>query len=108
MFSGASQGRGVVAKIKPSDSAYEVLRNLDLLRSIFQHFDVDLDTEEGEPTPKKFLLWAALSWRSFVDPALDVLWQTMHSLTPFYTLFPSLKRPSGMSVRVSLIVNSPQ
>lgn len=94
------EGRGVVANIKRSDSVYEVLRNVDLLKNIFQHFDVDLDTEEGEPAPKKFLLWAALSSRSFVDPALDVLWRTMHSLKPFYALFPSLTKPYGMSVQV--------
>ena len=58
--------------------------------------------------PKKFLLWAVLSCRSFVGPALDLMWKTMHSLTPFYALFSSLKRPSGMSVCVGLIVNCPQ
>ena len=105
MSFGTSQGREVIAKIKPSDSVYSVLRNVDLLRSIFQHFHVDLDTTEGEPAPKKFLLWAALSWRSFVDPALDVLWRTMHSLKPFYALFPSLRKPYGMPVQVGLIVN---
>ena len=105
MSFGTSQGRKVIAKIKPSNSVYEVLRNVDLLRSIFQHFHVDLDTAEGEPAPKKFLLWAALSWRSFVDPALDVLWRTMHSLKPFYALFSSLRKPYGMSVQVGLIVN---
>ena len=87
-------------QVEPSRPG-EVLRNLDLLRVIFEHFDIDLD--EDQPTPsKKPLLWVALSWKAFVDPALDILWRNMHSLTPFFNLFPSYKTLDGMHVPVSL------
>ncbi|EDR02752.1 uncharacterized protein LACBIDRAFT_332018 [Laccaria bicolor S238N-H82] len=88
-----------MSQVEPSRPAGEVLRNVDLLRVIFEHFDVDLD--EDQPTPgngKKPLLWAALSWKAFVDPALDILWRNMHSLTPFFKLFPVYKTLDGMHV----------
>ena len=95
-----------ISQVEPSRPAGEVLRNLDLLRVIFEHFDVDLD--EDQPNPgKKSLLWVALSWKAFVDPALDILWRNMHSLTPFFNLFPAYKTLHetflGMGVPVSLI-----
>jgi len=94
-----------MSQVEPSGPAGEVLRNLDLLSVIFEHFDVDVNVDE--PTPrKKPLLWVALSWKVFLDPALDILWRNMHSLTPFFNLFPAYKTLHGMPVPVSLIRRS--
>ena len=93
------------SQVEPSRPAREVLQNLDLLRVIFEHFDVDLD--EDRPAPgKKSLLSVALSCKAFVDPALDILWRNMHSLTPFFNLFPAYKILHGMTVPVSLTCRS--
>lgn len=59
-----------------------VLRNLDLLREIFQHL---------ESCPKLQLLAVALTCRSFAEPAQDCLWRTMHSIVPFLNLIPSVR-----------------
>ena len=89
------------SQVEPSRPAGEVLQNVDLLRVIFEHFDVDLD--EDRPAPgKKSLLSVALSCKAFVDPALDILWRNMHSLRPFFNLFPAYKILQGMTVPVSL------
>lgn len=69
----------------------EVLLNGDLLREIFQHL---------EGFRKVQLLAAALTCRSFAEPAQDCLWRTMHSIVPFLKLIPSFQTISGSHVRV--------
>lgn len=49
-----------MSQVEPSRPAGEVLRNVDLLRVIFEHFDVDLG-EDRPPTGNKSLLWAAVA-----------------------------------------------
>ena len=71
----------------------EVLFNGDLLREIFRHL------EEGR---KVQLLAAALTCKTFAEPALDSLWRTMYSIIPFLKLIPSFVSTFGTPVRAVL------
>lgn len=80
-----------------------VLNNQDLMGQVFKHLDDDLKLES---TRKKQLLSAGLTCRSFLDPALDILWRSMHSIMPLLRILPSFQKVNGSSSYVSFFVVS--
>lgn len=67
----------------------QVLQNDYLLREIFGYL---------ESYSKRQLLAAALACRTFLEPAQDCLWRSMHSLLPFWNLLPSVQLIFGVQV----------
>ncbi|KAF9461807.1 hypothetical protein BDZ94DRAFT_1237426 [Collybia nuda] len=71
-----------------------VLNNQDLMGQVFKHLD---DNLEFESTRKEQLLWAGMTCRTFLNPALDVLWRSMHSIMPLLKVLPSFQLTNGSS-----------
>ena len=67
-----------------------VLDNPYLLRRIFECFIPETSFLD-RPQNKQHLLWAALTSKAFLDPALDSLWSSMVSLVPLLKLLPAFR-----------------
>lgn len=90
-----------------SDSA---LHNVDILRLIFDEFDVTdhsqdllpLDSEERWFKPNRevqlFLASAARTCQAFTKPALDVLWEKMTGIVPLLKILPGLTEVENVYV----------
>ncbi|KDR85791.1 hypothetical protein GALMADRAFT_218880 [Galerina marginata CBS 339.88] len=70
-----------------------VLENFDLLENIFSFFEPPSDVSSASwalSLPgRQALLNAALTCKVFVDPAMDILWRSMDSLTPLVKILPT-------------------
>lgn len=74
------------------DPAVRVLWNSDILSHVFEYLGMDDGSpSEEEGTGRKHLYWAALTCKTFVDPALDVLWRSMRSLMPLIQILRPLE-----------------
>jgi len=65
-----------------------VLRNRDLLDSIFDFF---------EPHEQQALLWASLTSKAFLEPALNILWREMTEPWPLFRLLPTYNKDAYVS-----------
>jgi hypothetical protein len=76
-------------------SQTEVLDSPELLGRIFANFNPKSDQPLLHHVPsqplQQHLLWAALTCKTFLEPALDVLWRSMNSLIPLLKLLPSFQ-----------------
>ena len=85
-------------------SQAEVLDSPELLGRIFANFNLDRQSL----SPSQFLhscqhiLWAALTSKTFLELALDVLWESMNSLVPLLKLLPSFQLVIDTYVIISL------
>ena len=73
-----------------------VLVNVDILEHIFRYFfnshaSFD-DVWDTNPTTRKYLLSAALTCKSFFEPATNLLWRCMESMIPFLKVLPEFVR----------------
>jgi len=41
---------------------------------------------------RQSLLWAALTSKAFLEPAMNVLWREMETITPLYLVLPALRK----------------
>lgn len=73
--------------------------NPDILDEICEHLH-DEEFEDGEltQTSKQNLLWAGLTCKAFLEPALDRLWRSFDSLFPLLRILPSFKQSDGTYV----------
>jgi hypothetical protein len=73
--------------------------NPDILDEICENLH-DEPEEGGEATrtSKQNLLWAALTCKAFLEPALDRLWRTLDSLFPLLKILPSFTQSDGTYV----------
>jgi len=76
-----------------------VLKNPDLLQIIFGYFDLcnlqcflSHDSSSIQRRTRQSLLWAALTSRAFLEPAMNVLWHEMDSILPLYLVLPALRK----------------
>ena len=72
-----------------------VLKNPDLLQIIFEYFDLcnlDCIMASDQRKTRQSLLWAALTSRAFLEPAMNVLWHEMESILPLYFVLPALRK----------------
>ena len=60
-----------------------VLHNRDLLDTIFEFFECNERQE---------LLWASLTSKAFLEPALNALWREMSSVFPIFRLLPTFNK----------------
>lgn len=89
------------------DSQAEVLDSPELLGRIFASFNPGPDQQLYHVPSQPFLqhlLWAALTCKTFLEPALDVLWRTMNSLIPLLKLLPSFQLVLDTYVKKYLFV----
>lgn len=81
-----------------------VLDNQDLLRRIFEHMPAESRPFDDQ-SDRVHLMWASQTCRSFLDPALDMLWRSMSSLIPLLKLLPAFQLTHD--TYVSLLLASP-
>ncbi|KJA23501.1 hypothetical protein HYPSUDRAFT_76870 [Hypholoma sublateritium FD-334 SS-4] len=62
-----------------------VFGNLDLMEIVFDAFPI---SHHYSHSRKKLLLWAALTSKDFLDPAMNVLWRSLNSISPILDLIP--------------------
>lgn len=74
-----------------------MLVNVDILERIFSFFDPAFfdDIWDIDRKTKKYLLSAALTCKSFFEPATNLLWKTMESMIPFFKILPEFVKASG-------------
>jgi hypothetical protein len=77
-----------------------VLVNVDILERVFLYFihpeaSFD-DVWDIKPTTRKCLLSAALTCKSFFEPATNLLWRCMESIIPFLKVLPEFVRIDGI------------
>lgn len=103
---------GTVTPVR-SGSQAEVFDCPELLGHIF----ANLKPEKSQPLlfhipqlpgrPKhRDLLWVALACKSFLDPALDILWGSMNSVIPLLKLLPSFQLVSDAYVSHSSYIHA--
>ncbi|KDR77204.1 hypothetical protein GALMADRAFT_139216 [Galerina marginata CBS 339.88] len=78
----------------------QVLENSDLLEAIFTFFHPP-KTGSNIPSPipfpvSQYLLWASLTSKMFLDPAMRILWRSMDSWLPLLRLIPALRREGNI------------
>ncbi|KDR71822.1 hypothetical protein GALMADRAFT_253585 [Galerina marginata CBS 339.88] len=78
-----------------------LLPEFDMKRSFIDSTDPRLLPKPDKPT-RATLLSAALTCRSFVEPALDALWWAMDDLRPLLSLLPSFKLDDDLPDEVCL------
>ncbi|KAF8153355.1 hypothetical protein B0H34DRAFT_800567 [Crassisporium funariophilum] len=73
--------------------------NPDILDEICEYIydDDDLDSDEAT-AGRQSLLWAALTCRAFLEPALDCLWRSLDSLFPLLKILPAFAQSDGTYV----------
>ena len=75
-----------------------VLNNLDLLEQIFDYLSNNLKSRcyrypaQIDPEIRRDLLSAALTSKSFLEPAITLLWRNMESIWPLFLILPVLKK----------------
>ncbi|RDB17293.1 hypothetical protein Hypma_001931 [Hypsizygus marmoreus] len=67
-----------------------VLDNQDILGRVFEYFSSEPCTFP-KPLTNTHLLWAALTCKAFLEPALNVLWRSASSLVPLLNLLPTFQ-----------------
>jgi len=65
-----------------------VLRNRDLLDIIFEFLQYVKPRE---------LLWASLTSKAFLEPALNILWRRMIDIWPLFRLLPTFNKDTYVS-----------
>lgn len=94
---------------QPISQMKDALENADILERIFEYFQdkIVIDTQyEGDvlPSTRHNLLSASLTSKTFFEPAMNVLWRHMMSLSPIFKLIPTLvTSPNGGYVRHCVI-----
>ena len=73
----------------------------DVLRLIFEHFDLQPGSQTAAQT-RKDLLSAAKACKAFSEPALNSLWRVLPSLLPLLLLLPSAEIVNGQLVSFSI------
>lgn len=68
--------------------------NPDILDEICEY----LHDEQDGLTSKQNLLWAGLTCKAFLEPALDRLWSSLDSLFPLLKILPSFVQSDGTYV----------
>lgn len=104
----------MISEVDNSHSSSQVLQNFDLLELILEHFgsaseDVLSPSYHGYvgPRTKQCLLRACLTTRSFMGPAINILWRHMSSVSPILNLIPNLYRQEdGSYVSMINILNT--
>jgi hypothetical protein len=88
---------GVVSNIAPSPTTSLVLVNVDILERIFSFFDPAFfdDIWDIDRKTRKYLLSAALTCKSFFEPATNLLWKTMESMILFFKILPEFVKASA-------------
>ncbi|KDR66436.1 hypothetical protein GALMADRAFT_147866 [Galerina marginata CBS 339.88] len=73
--------------------------NPDILDEICEYlaYEDDLDTEDAGIS-RRNLLWAALTCKAFLEPALDRLWRSLESLFPLLKILPAFIKSDGTYV----------
>ena len=82
--------------------------NDDILHLIFEHFDLQPACDSPRTTQtRKNLLSAAKTCKAFVEPALNLLWRVLPSLSPLLLLLPLAKIINNhyVSPRLSLYLS---
>lgn len=73
--------------------------NPDILDEICEYLHDEQDgPSELTPTSKQNLLWAGLTCKAFLEPALDRLWSSLDSLFPLLKILPSFIQSDGTYV----------
>ena len=82
-----------------STSTSLVLKNPDLLQIIFEFFDLcnlecimSIHSSWIQRRTRQSLLWAALTSKAFLEPAMNALWYEMDSILPLYLVLPALRK----------------
>jgi len=84
-----------------------VLVNVDILERIFSFFDPAFfdDIWDIDRKTRKYLLSAALTYKPFFEPAMNLLWKTMESIIPFLKILPEFVKADDSDVYVSLFLS---
>lgn len=73
--------------------------NPDILDEICEYLhDEDGSNELLAHANRQNLLWAGLTCRAFLEPALDRLWRSLDSLFPLLKILPSFTQSDGTYV----------
>ena len=73
--------------------------NPDILNEICEYLHDEEDDSSGlAHTGKQNLLWAGLTCKAFLEPALDRLWRSLDSLFPLLRILPSFTQSDGTYV----------
>lgn len=75
------------------------LSNPVVLINVFNHLDAAV-RGISEPSSKTDLLSAALACRAFCDPALDIVWKSLHTFVPLLKLLPPIGLTNNFYVSV--------
>jgi hypothetical protein len=92
------------SEVPPPRIDQGALDNPYLLRRIFEYFIPDYPLYEAQVN-KQHLLWAALTSRTFLEPALDTLWSSMNSLIPLLKLLPAFQLVRDTYVSAPFLFN---
>ena len=83
-----------------------MLVNVDILERIFSFFDPAFfdDTWDIDRKTRKYLLSAALTYKPFFEPAMNLLWKTMESIIPFLKILPEFVKAEDIYVSLFLFL----
>lgn len=77
----------------------DFLSQEDVIREVFTFLQLDDQKPfEHQGAGRKHLLSAALTCKSFLEPALEQLWRVLNSWHPLLSLLPSYTRVDGVYV----------